>query len=426
MRFPRRHVVAIWLIATILCIPLLRTFRRPVDRVNGPMPQSVYVWQRAADAPLRAALREHAGTFTHVNRLAAEVDWAGQATAVAIADLPAGELAPLPSLGLTLRLGALPGQTIGQPHDPRVPFLQTLTTRLIDDARRHGLRVTEVQIDFDAAESQLAGYGHWLRALRDTIPADIRLTFTALPAWLDRRAGFTTLLGACDGYVLQVHSLERPRGDGHDFQLYRVDDARRSVERAARFGKPFLVSLPTYGYRLLADTRTGVSRIAPAGLADELPAGTASHSVQTSPADMLALLRGWTSDRPAALAGVIWFRLPVADDELNWSWPTLAAVIDGRLPAPALRLEIDRDRTPLIELHLRNTGEDTFAGPVSVRLENIRPLLASDTVRPFRRTGDGTDCSAPFLRLAPGHETTVAWLRFNTPPVDFHASLETP
>lgn len=424
MRF--RHAAALTLLAaTAVGLLLTRDHWLPVPRASGPLPHSVYVWQRQADAPLRTALREHAGAFAHVNRLAAEVGWTPDGPQVARAALPVDELRPLASLGLTLRLGSLPGEIIGQPDDPRIPYLQNLAADLLAEALGHGLPVTELHIDFDAAESQLFGYANWLRALRPTLPADIRLTLTALPAWLDQRAGFAALLEATDAYVLQIHSLERPRADNPDFMLYRTDAARRAVERAARFGKPFVVSLPTYGYPLLFDHAANTSRIALGNLPAELPPGLSLRTVHTSPADMLDLLQGWTTDRPAALAGIIWFRLPVADDDLNWSWPTLATVMTGQLPAPALSLHIDRSRAPLIALHLRNTGTDTFAGPVNIRLDHLHDLLASDTQHPFLADTNGS-CATPFLRLAPDRTVPVAWLRFTTPTPDFHASLETP
>ena len=68
--------------------------------------------------------------------------------------------------------------------------------------------MAELQIDFDAAESKLAGYREWLVALRSRV-GTTRLVFTALPAWL-RHEEFRALAQAADGFVLQVHSLERP------------------------------------------------------------------------------------------------------------------------------------------------------------------------------------------------------------------------
>ncbi len=38
---------------------------------------------------------------------------------------------------------------------------------------------------------------------------------------------------------------------------------------------------------------------------------------------MAGLVRGWTEGHPKELTGILWYRLPVAGDRNNWTWPTL-------------------------------------------------------------------------------------------------------
>ena len=56
---------------------------------------------------------------------------------------------------------------------------------------------------------------------------------------------------------------------------------------------------------------------------------------------MAALVREWSRDRPECLREVIWYWLPVVDDSLNWSWPTLEAVLAGQSPHSRLRHSFD-------------------------------------------------------------------------------------
>ena len=66
-------------------------------------------------------------------------------------------------------------------------------------------------------------------------------------------------------------------------------------------------------------------------------------TVAADPDALARLVRGWMVDRPAALTGIIWYRLPVAGDTRNWSWPTLARVSAGE--APRTRAAVDVQST---------------------------------------------------------------------------------
>jgi hypothetical protein len=38
------------------------------------------------------------------------------------------------------------------------------------------------------------------------------------------------------------------------------------------------------------------------------------------------------------IARIIWYRVPIATDTRNWRWPTLSAVMSGRLPEHKLNI----------------------------------------------------------------------------------------
>ena len=58
-------------------------------------------------------------------------------------------------------------------------------------------------------------------------------------------------------------------------------------------------------------------------------AGFTMREVRADPADIAELVR-WLQDHAAKpLHGIIWYRLPLAEDRLNWHWRTLEAVIQA-------------------------------------------------------------------------------------------------
>jgi hypothetical protein len=83
-------------------------------------------------------------------------------------------------------------------------------------------------IDFDCAESKLDGYRVWVEAIQRRV-APLPVTITALPSWLNSRA-FQRLAAVATNYVLQVHSVERPKSFAGTVHLVR------SARGAARGG----------------------------------------------------------------------------------------------------------------------------------------------------------------------------------------------
>src|SRR5437879_3215229 len=101
---------------------------------------------------------------------------------------------------------------------------------LNSEGQANQLQAGELQIDFDCAESKLEGYRVWVEALRRKT-APVPVIITALPSWL-KQTSFKPLVTAADGYILQVHSLDRPRGINEPFTLCDPTAAQRAVERA--------------------------------------------------------------------------------------------------------------------------------------------------------------------------------------------------
>jgi hypothetical protein len=381
---------------------------------DGTLSQDVYVWQRAWSEPVRTAVAERARAFDRIVVLGAEVSLRPKNPEII---RPAIDYAALRAagrpIGLALRIGAYAGPFRGD--DPTALLLGGLAASLVQDARSNGVRAAELQIDFDCAESKLEGYRIWAERLRREV-APTPLVLTVLPSWLNQSA-FRRLAAASDGFVLQVHSFERPQRIDSVFTLCDPALARRAVGQAGHLGAPFRVALPTYGYVMAFDGDGRYLGISAEGPAKQWPPGTQFRTVRADPAALAGLVAGWQEASPPRLQGIIWYRLPVEGDRLNWRWPTLAAVMAGRAPRTELEAALRRPKPGLVEIDLRNRGEADIEGPaqVTLRWQGAR-VLACDGLLGFEAGDAGTEVLqfyARAFRLPPGVDRFIGWVRFD-------------
>jgi hypothetical protein len=284
-------------------------------------------------------------------------------------------------------------------------------------------------VDFDCAEANLAAYGEWLAALRGAC-GKTPLVFTALPVWLRHEAEFIALAKAADGFVLQVHSLEKPTSPSVPFTLCEPERAlawaRQAGVLAAQAGSgiTFRVALPTYGYELGFDAAGKFIGIAAESPRD-WPQGTQLRTVRTDASAMAALAAQLASAKIERATGVIWFRLPVAGDRLVWDAVTFDAVVSAKPLVSRLVAEVRTAGTGLVEIVVRNRGQTTLPLPPEVRVSWLagQGPVASDGLRGYTFAApapEGAVLRAPAasvasgrIALAPGRECVIGWLRFN-------------
>ncbi len=397
-----------------------------VERQSGPILHEAYVWQRNWDIPVSEAIERAAGSISGFTALGAEVSFKegriDQVVRVEV-DYDALSAAGAP-VGLALRIGFYSGP-FDEENDVTM-LLVDLAGSLLADARKGGLEPAELQIDFDCAESKLDGYTKWVRAFQKEIKP-VSVVVTALPSWLNCRA-FKDLSQTSDGFVLQVHSLARPKGPAALMTLCDGPSALRWVERAARFGVPFRVALPTYGYIAAFDKQGSFIGLAAEGPSQAWADDATLRAIRSDPAAMADLVRKWQDNRPANMKGIIWYRLPVETDQLNWKWATLAAVMAGREAAGVPKVMLEYPEPELAEIVLLNNGQADLSPRIRIDVECDRgKLLAADGLRGFILHDGAPDQSAQAppngLRLeyglderlsiiAPGEQWKVGWLRF--------------
>jgi len=383
---------------------------------GGMLPQAVYVWQRAWTPPVVTAVAGRAANFSETVVLAAEVTWKKPGPQVVRVAVDWGTLGKLHQpVGLALRVGPYHGALAADTASVR--WLADLAGSLVAEARAQGVEPAEVEIDYDCATAKLDDYRRWLAVVQHAL-APLPVTITALPAWLES-PDFAGLAAGATNYVLQVHSLEKPVSVDRPFTLCDPAAARRAVARAGELGVPFRVALPTYSYLVAfgADGKfAGLS--AEAGKVD-WPAGTTVRTMAADPVAMSGLVQNWTTNRPAALRGVVWYRLPVAVDNLNWRWPTLCAIVETRPLREHVFARARRVEAGLVEISLVNDGDLDISSrlAVSVRWSAAR-LLAGDGLRDFELAEPDASAAkinspAKSFRLPAGESETVGWLRFD-------------
>ena len=388
-----------------------------VARASERMQQAAYVWQRVWTPEVRGAVEERIGAMSGVTVLAGEVAWRGDEPVLAPVRLPWRDLAGCGRpVTLAMRLGSCDGSVLRSERAREEVAGAAL--ELAERARAEGLEPCELQLDFDAATSQMDAYRHLVRRVAERL-SPLPVTITALPSWMSGR-DFGALVRSVPRFVLQVHSIEKSRLDGPEPSICDADQARRWAERAAAFGVPFDVALPTYGYLVVRGAAGRVTGLVAEANDDRLSGAASLQRVSADPAALAALVRDWSLDRPACMRGVVWYRLPVEGDRLNWSWPTLASVMAGRAPAGAIRLDAERREPGLVEIVARNDGDGD--GKVPARLDARWPsattLVGSDGLNGMQSLGSGPGVATFVVAgdggatLRPGERRRIAWMRF--------------
>lgn len=414
MRLSRRHIWVGGSIAIALCAGILWWLHaRSAVRASGAMPQEAYVWQRTWNDDVRHAVESYGPKLGGLCLLAAEVTWENGRPAVTrvAVDYAAVQRSKAP-VGLALRIGPYSGPFASD--DVVARLLADLVADVLREANAAGVRPTELQIDFDCPTSKLDGYRQWVTAIRRRT-GDVPVVITALPAWLASR-DFAPLAREAGGFILQVHSLQRPR----ELVLCDPAAARRAVEQAGKVGVPFRVALPTYGYAVGLDETGRCVGVCAEGPAKDWPEGTTVREVRANAGELAELVRGWTADRPATMRGIIWYRLPTDGDVRNWRWPTLTAVMAGRAPQPELGVQSRREGS-LTDVELVNRGEAEASLDVSVACHwSDAGLVSADALGGFVRSQDDDGelrwrggRAEQLGTLPPGASRRIGWLRLD-------------
>ena len=359
-----------------------------------PLDQQLYVWQRQWTPAHDAALRDSHADFSTLRVLALQAfPNAGWSRARIDPVLLRRDGRPVIAVvRLDGQLKALDQQEI-----------TAQIRQVISDWQGQGLNLAGVEIDHDVGNARLPSYREFLAHLREALPTSLPLSITALPSWLDSRE-LPALLSTVDSSVLQVHAVSDPRRG-----LFDADQARQWAKAWSRVTtKPFYLALPAYGVALLPSTDgapvvESEVMLEREGLRRELLADP--QSLRTLGTELRA-------DPPEHLAGLIWFRLPLANDRRAWSLTTLRAVARADVLDSQLTLKLSADNG-LYDIGISNQGNLDSPWPERLTLA-VSGCEGADALagyalqqRPdlltFTRLRDG--------RIPAGGQRAIGWAR---------------
>lgn len=359
-----------------------------------PLDQQLYVWQRQWTPAHDAALRDSRTDFSTLRVLALQAfPQSGWSRARIDPALLKRDGRPL------IAVVRLDGQLNGLDRDEVTAQIQ----QVLSDWQGQGLTLSGVEIDHDAGNARLPAYREFLTHLRGVLPASLPLSITALPAWLDS-SELPALLATVDSSVLQVHAVSDPRRG-----LFDPDQARQWARAWSRnTSKPFYLALPAYGVALLPGA--GGAPV----VESEVPIeqGGERRELLADPQQLSKLGAELRADPPAHLAGLIWFRLPLANDRRAWSLTTLIAVARGDTLDSRMGLKLSA-QDGLYDISLSNQGNLDSAWPERLTLA-VQGCEGADALagyalqqRPdlltFTRLRDG--------RIPAGGQRAIGWAR---------------
>jgi hypothetical protein len=359
-----------------------------------PLDQQLYIWQRQWTPAHEAALRDSRQDFSTLRVLALQAfPNAGWSRARIDAPLLKADGRPL------IAVIRLDGQLKSLDQDQvTAQILQVLA-----DWQAQGLTLNGVEIDHDAGNARLPAYAEFLKHLRVALPTDIPLSITALPAWLDS-SQLPVLLQTVDSSVLQVHAVSDPRRG-----LFDSDQALKWAKAWARItDKPFYLALPAYGVALLPDD--GGAPVVESEV--QLERGGERRELLADPLQLSQLGKTLREDPPAHLAGLIWFRLPLANDRRAWSLTTLRAVARGDQLASQLGVTLS-EREGLYDIRLDNPGNLDSAWPVRITLQ-VQSCEGADALAGYSLQQSPDLLTFTRLRagrLPAGGQRAIGWAR---------------
>ncbi|WP_160108443.1 DUF3142 domain-containing protein [Pseudomonas izuensis] len=359
-----------------------------------PLDQQFYVWQRQWTPAHEAALKDSRADFSTLRVLALQAfPQAGWSRARIDPVLLKADGRPL------IAVIRLDGQLKALNQDD----VTTQITQVISEWQAQGLTLAGVEIDHDAGNARLPAYREFLAHLRAALPVSVALSITALPAWLDSPE-LPALLSTVDSSVLQVHAVSDPhRG------LFDPDLARQWAKSWSRITpKPFYLALPAYGVALLPSTSG--APIVESEL--RIERGGERRELRADPQQLSQLAAQLRADRPTHLAGLIWFRLPLANDRRAWSLTTLRAVARGDALDSRLALNLSAQQG-LYDIGIRNEGNLDSAWPERLTLA-VQGCEGADALAGYalQQTPDLlTFTRLREGRIAAGGQRAIGWAR---------------
>lgn len=389
---------SLWLMACLIagCSPPAEVQPTPA------FDHQVYIWQRVWRPAHAQALQQSQPDFTQLRVLNLQFHLSNTGPVWTHAAPDWALLAPDPRpVTLVLRLD---GQLSQLPT--AIELWQQLQPQ-IAAAQQAQVKLQAIEIDYDAARAALAPYRQWLRALRQQLPASLSLQITALPDWL-HSADYPGLCQAADQLTLQLHSVLSPAQGLFDSSKAKL----WTQNAAANTPCPLFLALPAYHSALIA-TADGdrVESETP------LPLVGQRRALLSRPEAVADFLSWLQAQHLPKVQGIVWFRLPLPDDQRSWPLVTLQALVRGEALTATLHTELHQEQGRF-DIALNNSGNLSAELPDKLSFRGLQ-CLGGDAQHGYQWHQQGADWylqrepagAAAAFELAPAQRLTIAWLR---------------
>ncbi|MFA6242091.1 MAG: DUF3142 domain-containing protein [Candidatus Hydrogenedentales bacterium] len=379
-----------------------------------PLNTAFYVWQLSWNDSVKKAVEQASPSAHEFMVLIGEVGAKNGALTYYSAqpDWPSLAKGQVPTTVVLRASAALGDFLTDESLDRSSAYLAGILKAASTEAKEAGVRLTGVQFDYDSPTSKLPEYRQLLERLRAELP-QLEMSITVLPTWL-KSWQFSKLVRDLSYYVLQVHSLEKPTTVDAPIVICNTAKIPGYLRRASLEGVPFYVALPTYGYRVAFDASGKFAALSAEAPSPAWSPGFQVRTVMSDPNEIAEVVHLLREAPPRECLGITWFRMPVASDELNWTWSTLEAVMSGDEPEVEFAVEVKTPNPGLYEIWISNIGEANVLEQLRIDLEwDGGELAAHDSMRGFKATKDSRSPKMVLSGPAPktGVPIQAAWLR---------------
>ncbi len=307
-------------------------------KLKNVTPFSFYVWQRSWNSKLIQNIKDSKREFA---LLGAEFSTQYKHKNLQVIQIP-NEILSLPRVTIVIRIGA--------EYLKNMPIEKTL--KIIN---KWG--VNRIQFDVDVPESKLGKYYHFLTAIKNKLSSKIELSVTALPSHLKHKK-FWEITNIIDYYVLQVHGIDFPKKIDNKCAIIDEDVALDAIKKAENIGKKFIIALPSYGYLLCFDKKTGLFKKLAAENGNVCSLQKRYNVKLISP--NLQSIRN-VIKKYQDYHQFIWFRFPVVTDRYNYDLTSLEKLEKGESFAKKTTAIFKRFGANRLDLYLSNIGSMSIA-----------------------------------------------------------------
>lgn len=318
--------------------------------LNRILRQDVYIWQKKWVDALKPAIEQTMPYITGWRFLAGEYEPDGQVIYPSVQfDLLQQTNLPLTAVYRFDRLRPLPSS-------------DEILSLILQSPSYKRYHIHHIELDLDWPTSKLKLYIQLLQSLKTKLPEDIELNITMIPDWM-RSPVFPQLTEQIPNPVLQIHSVDNPQ-----VGLFTTQNAFAYIQKMNRLTHhDFYIALPTYGLKIQATPTGNIYAIEGE---NDFKSGNFGKELYSDPQQVRSLINSLQENTPSHLKGIIWFRLPIANDKRNWSLDTWRAMISHTLlKGKIITQEIpDPNNLGAIKLTLVNQGNITLPLPKTVSL----------------------------------------------------------